>query len=74
MRKKKQGVCVEAGGAGGGGGSGAGANKENDTNDDADSLLHNTTMFVPDFKILGEVVAERSVTEHFIWEQQKLTK
>ena len=30
-------------------------------------------MFVPNFKILGEAVAEKSVTKNFIWEKEKWT-
>ena len=28
-------------------------------------------MFVPNFKILGGVVAEKCVTKYFIWEKEK---
>ena len=60
--------------------------KGNDKHEDADSLLHNTTlviMFVPDFKILGREVPEKSLTEKMftqrhmhrqtlLWKRQKL--
>ena len=42
-------------------------NKEDDKLEDADSLLHNTSslypIFVPNFKILGVVVLEKSLTQ-----------
>ena len=41
-------------------------NKGNDKQEEADSLLHNTTSyptFVPNFKILGTVVPEKSLTQ-----------
>ena len=43
------------------------SNKENDKQQHADSLLHNTSLtcptFVPNYKILGAVVPEKSLTK-----------
>ena len=38
----------------------------------ADSFIHNL-MFVPNFKILGQVVPEKSLTENFVREKEKWT-
>ena len=53
-------------------------NKGNDKQEEADSLLHNKT-FVPNFKILGSVVPEKSFTKkkftqtHIVTEKTKTT-
>ena len=49
--------------------------RKKDKHEASDSLLHNTTMsypmLVPNFKILGDVVPEKSVTKIFLCEKMK---
>ena len=48
-------------------------NKGTDKQYVADSLLHSTTSFVPNFMILGQVVPEKSLTEIFVRVKEKWT-
>ena len=47
-------------------------NKRNDKKEDADSLSHNTTS-LPNLKILGLVVLEKSLTEKKVYTQTNKT-